>query len=66
MRFGICAPYREVAALETHPFDFLEEQVQNFLLPERPEEDFEEVWQEARTLNPAIATIREQWTASAD
>ena len=50
MRFGICAPYREVAAWETYPFDYLEENVQRFLLPERPQEDFEEVWQQARHL----------------
>src|SRR5260370_22925727 len=50
MRFGICAPYREVAALETCPFDYLEENVQRFLLPERPQEEFEEFWQEARQL----------------
>ena len=50
MRFGICAPYREVARLETSPFDYLEENVQRFLIPERPQEDFEEVWQEARQL----------------
>src|SRR5260221_12485028 len=50
MRFGICAPYREVAAWETYPFDYLEENVQRFLLPERPQEDFEEVWRQARHL----------------
>src|SRR5467141_4466333 len=50
MRFGICAPYREVAAWETYPFDYLEENVQRFLLPERPQEDFEEVRQQARHL----------------
>jgi sugar phosphate isomerase/epimerase len=50
MRFGICAPYREVAALKTCPFDYLEENVQRFLIPERPQEDFEEAWQEARQL----------------
>ena len=50
MRFGICAPYREVAALKTYPFDYLEESVQRFLIPERPQEDFEEFWQEARQL----------------
>ena len=49
MRFGICAPYREVAALKTYPFDYLEENVQRFLIPERPEE-FEEFLQEARQL----------------
>src|SRR5689334_19040706 len=47
MRFGVCAPYREVAAWETYPFDYLEENVQRFLLPERPQEDFDEVWQQA-------------------
>ena len=50
MRFGICAPYREVAALETYPFDYLEENVQRFLIPERSQEEFEEFWQEARQL----------------
>jgi sugar phosphate isomerase/epimerase len=50
MRFGICAPYHEVAALETCPFDYLEEHVQRFLVPERPQEDFAAIWGEARTL----------------
>ncbi len=50
MRFGICAPYREVATLETYACDYLEENVQRFLLPERPQEDFEAIWQEARQL----------------
>jgi len=50
MRFGICAPYREVAALKSCPFDYLEENVQRFLIPERPQEEFEECWQEARQL----------------
>jgi sugar phosphate isomerase/epimerase len=50
MRFGICAPYREVAALEAYPFDYLEENVQRFLIPERPQEEFEAFWQEARQL----------------
>src|SRR5215472_10391866 len=48
MRFGICAPYREVAALETYPFDYLEENVQRFLVPERSQKEFEAFWQEAR------------------
>src|SRR5438552_596074 len=42
MRFGICAAYREVTALGTYPFDYLEENVQRFLLPECPQEEFEE------------------------
>src|SRR5207248_8961378 len=50
MRFGICAPYREMAALGTYPFDYLEENVQRFLIPERPQEEFEAAWQEARRL----------------
>src|SRR5947209_6694086 len=50
MKFGICASYNEVAKLETYPFDYLEENVQRFLMPERPQEDFQEVWQEARKL----------------
>jgi sugar phosphate isomerase/epimerase len=50
MRFGICAPYREVAALKSYPFDYLEENVQRFLIPEHPQEEFEEIWQEARQL----------------
>src|SRR2546430_16786648 len=54
MKFGICASYNEVAKLETYPFDYLEENVQRFLLPERPQEDFEEVWQQARRLPISI------------
>lgn len=50
MKFGICAPYNEVAILETYPFDYLEVNVQRFLLPERPRDDFQEVWRKARTL----------------
>src|SRR2546421_3731906 len=50
MRFGICAPYHEVATLETYPFDYLEVNVQRFLLPDRPQQDFEDAWQEARQL----------------
>ena len=50
MRFGICAPYSEIATLGTKPLDYLEENVQRFLIPERPQEDFEAVWREARKL----------------
>ncbi|HLI09353.1 MAG TPA: sugar phosphate isomerase/epimerase family protein [Ktedonobacteraceae bacterium] len=50
MRFGICAPYRAVAVLETYPFDYLEESVQRFLIPERSQSEFEELWREARQL----------------
>jgi sugar phosphate isomerase/epimerase len=54
MRFGICAPYRDIADLGTYPFDYLEENVQRFLMPERPQAEFERVWQEARQLPVAI------------
>ncbi len=37
-------------ALGTCPFDYLEENVQRFLIPERPQEDFEAAWLEARKL----------------
>ena len=57
MKFGICAPYSEVAGdhkgrpyKEPYPFYYLEEHVQRFLIPERPQNDFEEVWREARKL----------------
>lgn len=40
MRFGVCASYREAATLDTLPFDYLEENVQRFLLPERPDDEF--------------------------
>lgn len=54
MKFGICAPYRAVAALTDLPFDYLEENVQRFLQPERPQEDFERAWNEARALSVPI------------
>jgi sugar phosphate isomerase/epimerase len=54
MRFGICAPYRDVADLGAYPFDYLEENVQRFLMPERPQREFERAWGEARQLPVAI------------
>jgi sugar phosphate isomerase/epimerase len=50
MRFGVCVPYRLAAALEAYPFDYLVENVQRFLMPERSQAEFEEAWQEARQL----------------
>jgi sugar phosphate isomerase/epimerase len=50
MRFGICAPFQEIASLSTLPFDYLEENVQRFLAPEKPQEHFEELLKAARTL----------------
>ena len=54
MRFGICAPFAEIAALTHISFDYLEENVQRFLLPEQPQAAFEDVWQIARQLPVAI------------
>jgi sugar phosphate isomerase/epimerase len=54
MRFGICAPYPDIADLRAYPFDYLEENVQRFLMPERPQKEFERAWQEARQLPVAI------------
>lgn len=50
MRFGICASFRDVAAFKNVTFDYLEEHVQRFLIPEQPQEAFEELWREARRL----------------
>jgi sugar phosphate isomerase/epimerase len=50
MRFGICASFRDVAAFKNVTFDYLEEHVQRFLVPEQPQEAFEELWREARRL----------------
>jgi len=54
MRFGVCAGYQEVAALETIPFDYLEEGVQRFLMPERPQEEFERALRGAQALSVRI------------
>ena len=40
MRFGVCIPYKQVTTLQHVPFDYLEENVQRFLIPEQPDEDF--------------------------
>lgn len=56
MRFGICASMREVAALKAIPFDYLEESVQRFLVPEAPREVFQEQLQQARTLPIPVET----------
>lgn len=50
MRFGICAPYHEVAPLQIEGLDYLEENVQRFLVPERSQEEFETLWREAQRL----------------
>jgi len=50
MRFGVCAGYQQVATWETIPFDYLEEGVQRFLMPERPQEEFERALRGAQAL----------------
>lgn len=50
MRFGICAPYQDVADWPSLPFDYLEENVQRFLQPEESREVFEASWHAARKL----------------
>lgn len=54
MRLGVCAGYQEVAALETIPFDYLEEGVQRFLMPERPQEEFERALRGAQELSVPV------------
>jgi sugar phosphate isomerase/epimerase len=50
MKFGICAQFRNVTALEHIAFDYLEVGVQPFLQPERSQEEFEVLLSEARSL----------------
>lgn len=50
MRFGICAPFQQVVTLTHPPIDYLEENVQRFLIPERPHHDFVELLNQARSL----------------
>ncbi len=50
MKFGVCASHYEVAALQERPFDYLEENVQRFLVPEQSQERFEEIVRKTRSL----------------
>ncbi len=54
MRFGICQSFRAVAVLKDISFEYLEESVQRFLVPEQSEEEFGALWREARRLPIAI------------
>jgi hypothetical protein len=56
MKFGICASFRDILALNTITFDYLEENVQRFLVPEEPQAYFEALLAEARTLPIPIET----------
>ena len=50
MKFGVCASYRDIAALQAKTFDYIEENVQRFLVPEQLQENFEALWHDARSL----------------
>src|SRR5437870_1187386 len=57
MKLGVCAPFGEVVGAycirpgrRNIPFDYLEENVQRFLAPERPREEFEEDLRRVRSL----------------
>lgn len=56
MRFGICASFRDILPLNTITFDYLEENVQRFLVPEQPQTHFEALLTEARALPIPIET----------
>lgn len=56
MKFGICAPVNEVATLRNIPFDYLEENVRRFLVPEKSQQEFEQQLQAARQLPVALET----------
>ena len=50
MRFGVCAGRQQLAPLGDVTIDYLEENVQRFLCPEGPEEEFAAHLDETRTL----------------
>jgi sugar phosphate isomerase/epimerase len=56
MKFGICASFRDILSLNPISFDYLEESVQRFLVPEQPQEHFEALLTEARKLLIPIET----------
>jgi sugar phosphate isomerase/epimerase len=54
MRFGICAPFQQVITLTHPPIDYLEENVQRFLIPEQPHSQFVELLNQSRALSIPI------------
>jgi sugar phosphate isomerase/epimerase len=50
MKFGLCAAYGDVAALDPIPCDYLEVNVQHFLAPEQAPDVFADNWRQARAL----------------
>lgn len=64
MLFGICASYKDVATLNDISFDYLEENVQRFLVPEASQEEFEVHWRVARTLPVPIEAANSLLPAS--
>jgi sugar phosphate isomerase/epimerase len=63
MRFGICASVQQAIQLceelkaSVPPFDYLEEGVQRFLLPEQPQQNFEAQWHAAQNLPVPIEAV---------
>ncbi len=54
MRVGICTSWEEMARISPPPCDYIEEGVQDFLVPERPREEFEDILARARSLPIAV------------
>ncbi|GCE07594.1 sugar phosphate isomerase/epimerase family protein [Dictyobacter aurantiacus] len=50
MKFGICTSFRTISQLNEIALDYLEENVQRFLIPERPQVEFEELLHAVRQL----------------
>ncbi|GER91374.1 hypothetical protein KDW_55360 [Dictyobacter vulcani] len=48
MKFGICTSFQHIPQLRNHSYDYLEESVQRFLIPERSQQEFEEQLRSAR------------------
>ncbi len=51
MKFGVCASYLDIATLPEKSFDYFEENVQRFLVPEKPQSHFEALWHDVRLLS---------------
>lgn len=56
MKFGVCASFQDILLLPNITFDYLEENVQRFLVPEQPQADFEHLLTRARSLPIPIET----------
>jgi sugar phosphate isomerase/epimerase len=56
MRIGICGSYQTIGQLTPIPCDYIEEGVQDFLVPERPQQEFDAILARARSLPIAVET----------